>query len=81
MVTLSSEKLRVAIKHDSYESALDWLGWWGFSMGLTRLKDLTATRSMHVHFMDKLSDLGIDHKDRYQHWTWLIEEHDNPIYK
>jgi hypothetical protein len=80
MVTLSSEKLRVAIRYDSYQSALDWLGWWGVSMGLSRLKDHTGTRSMHVHFMDRFSDLGIDHPDRYQHWTWIIEEHNNPIY-
>ena len=81
MVTLSSEKLRVSIKYESYDKALQWLEWWGNSMGLTKLKDQTGTRSMHVHFLDKLEDLGIYHSDKYQHWTWLIEERTSPIYK
>jgi len=81
MVTLSSEKLRVAIRYESYDKALQWLEWWGRSMGLVKLRDHTGTRSMHVHFMDKLEDLGIDHPDRYQHWTWLLEERTSTIYK
>lgn len=74
MVTLSSEKLRVAIKYETYEQALDWLGWWGWSMGLTRFKDQVGVQSIHVHFLDRLSDLGIIHSDKFQHWTWLIEQ-------
>jgi hypothetical protein len=81
MVTLSSEKLRVAIRFESTERALGWLYWWGQSMGLVKFKDQNGVQCTHVHFLDKLSDLGINHPDRYQHWTWLIEQHGNPIYK
>lgn len=81
MVTLSSEKLRVAIKYETYEQALDWLEWWGQSMSMVKLKDQKGVQSTHVHFLDKLSDLGIHHPDRYQHWTWLVEQSNNSLCK